>query len=147
MKKIFQEIIIKNSPENVWDAVVNLSNYKKWASTFHEDTFFEGGWNKGDSILFLMINKEGQREGMVSEIAESRFPSFISIKHLGYVSNDLEDYTADKNWQPAFENYTLEKISESSTLFKVEMDILDEYYDLLVDFWAKALIKLKEVCE
>lgn len=80
MKKLHFEIMIDAKPEDVWDAVVNGKKYREWTSAFHEGSYFEGGWNKGDSIKFLARNEKGFREGMISEIAESKKDSFISIK-------------------------------------------------------------------
>lgn len=49
---------------------------------------------------------------MTSEIAESRKPEFISIKHLGVVLAGKEDTTSEeaKKWAPAYENYTLTRL-------------------------------------
>lgn len=149
MKQLNLEIIINASPEKVWDAIVDDAKYRKWTEVFHEGSYFEGGWNKGDSIRFLIINKKGQKEGMLSEIAESKFPEFISIKHLGFVLNGVEDTTSEevKKWTPAFENYTLEKMDDQKTKFKLYQDIADDYYDMFMDLWPKAFKKLKEVSE
>ena len=149
MKKINLETVINASREKVWDAIVNEPKYRRWTSAFGETSHFEGGWNKGDTIRFLAINKEGKKEGMVSEIAESNYPEYISIKHLGYIVNGIDDTTSEeiRKWAPAFENYTLEKVGEDKTLFKLEMDCIDEYYDLMMDLWPKAMDKLKEVSE
>lgn len=149
MKKIKMDIEINAPREAVWDAVVNDVKYRLWTSAFAEGSFFEGGWNKGDTIRFLMINKEGKKEGMVAEIAESIYPEFISIHHLGFVTNGVDDTTSDaiKAWSPAYENYTLEELSGGRTLFTVEADTIDEYYPMFMDLWPRALQNLKEVSE
>ncbi|HET6556398.1 MAG TPA: SRPBCC domain-containing protein [Prolixibacteraceae bacterium] len=149
MKKIKMDIEINASREAVWDAIVDDVKYRLWTSAFSEGSFFEGGWNKGDIIRFLMINKEGIKEGIVAEIAESIYPEFISIKHIGYVSKGVDDTTSDeiKSWTPAYENYTLEKLGEGRTLFLVEADTTDEYYQMFMELWPRALQNLKEVSE
>lgn len=149
MKKINLDIIINAPREAVWDAIVDGSKYRVWTSVFHETSAFEGGWNKGDSIRFTAVNEKGQTEGMVSEIAESTYPKYISIKHLGYIVDGVEDTTSEevRKWAPSFENYLLEKLDQGKTLFKLDMDSADEFYDMLMDLWPKALQKLKEVSE
>lgn len=149
MKKIKMNVEINAPREAVWDAIVNDEKYRLWTRAFTEGSFFEGGWNKGDAIRFLMINKDGQKEGMVAEIAESIYPRFISIKHLGYVANGVDDTTSDaiKAWTPAYENYTLEALDGGRTLFTVEADSTDEFYQMFTDLWPKALQNLKEVSE
>ena len=86
---------------------------------------------------------------MVSEIAESNYPGFISIRHLGYIMDGVEDTTSDKikEWAPSYENYKLEKLDGQKTLFKLEMDVTDPYYEMFLKIWPNALAKLKEVCE
>lgn len=149
MNKINFEILIIAKPESVWDAVVNEAKYRAWTSVFQEGSYFEGSWNKGDAIRFIALNQEGQKEGMISEIAESNYPEYISIRHLGFISNGVEDTTSEaiRKWAPSYENYTFEKIGENKTLFKLDMDATEEYYDMFMQMWPKALEKLKQVSE
>lgn len=149
MQKLHLNTVINASPEKVWDAVVTDGKYRYWTSAFQEGSYFEGGWNKGDSIHFLMIDKEGKKQGMVSEIAESVFPAYISIKHLGMIHDGVIDTESEeaKSWAPAYENYTLTPIEGGRTEFKLDMDIEKKYYDMFIDLWNKAFVKLKEVCE
>jgi hypothetical protein len=149
MKKLDLDILIHASRESVWDAIVNQEKYRTWAAAFQEGSYFEGGWNKGDKILFIAINKDGQKEGMVSEIAESNFSEFISIRHLGYLLNGYEDTTspAIKEWAPSYENYTLEQVDDQTTRFKLHMDVTEDYYDMFLELWPKAMQKLKEISE
>lgn len=149
MKKIKQSIEINAPREQVWDAVVNDVKYRLWTSAFQEGSYFEGGWNKGDTIRFLGTNENGEKEGMVAQIEESIFPEFISIKHLGYVSKGVDDTTSEeiRSWAPAYENYTLEELEKGRTLFIVEADTTDEYYPMFMELWPNALRNLKEVSE
>lgn len=149
MKKIKQEITIDASQSAIWSAITEKENYEKWAVAFTPGSYFEGGWNTGDSIRFLIVNKKGLTEGMVSEIAESRFPEFISLRHLGYIMDGVDDTTSDeiRAWAPSYENYTLEVVDSKSTKFILEMDVVDEYHDMMVEMWQKAMVLLKDVAE
>lgn len=148
MKKMHFEILIRAKPEEVWNAVVDDKNYREWTSPFHEGSYFEGGWDKGDKIRFLALNEKGEKEGMVSEIAESRKYSFISIRHLGIIIGGVEDTTSDavRKWAPGYENYTLTPLGEI-TKFEVDVDADDEFYSMFNEVWPKALEKLREVAE
>lgn len=149
MRKIKLNIEINAPREAVWDAIVNDAKYRLWTSAFQEGSYFEGGWNKGDIIRFIAINKDGEKEGMVSQIEESIYPEFISIKHLGYIFKGVDDTTSDaiRSWAPAYENYTLEELGEGKTLFTVEQDVTEEYYTMFLELWPNALRNLKEVSE
>jgi uncharacterized protein YndB with AHSA1/START domain len=148
MKNLKLDILIDASRETVWDSVVHPAKYRQWTTAFTEGSYFEGGWNKGDKILFL-ANRENKISGMLSEIAESRFPEYISIRHLGQITNGVADTESEevKKWAPMYENYILEKADENSTRFCVEMDLPDEFYEMFLEMWPKALILLKKVSE
>jgi hypothetical protein len=148
MKKMHFEILIKVKPEEVWNAIVEDKKYREWTSDFHEGSYFEGGWNKGDKIQFLAVNEKGEKEGMFSEIAESRKPFFISIRHLGIILGGKKDVTSEaaRNWVSAYENYTLTQQGDA-TKFEVDADADDEFYDMFKEMWPKALEKLKQVAE
>ncbi len=149
MKKLLQSIEINATREQVWDAIVNDAKYREWTATFHKGSHFEGGWNTGDTIRFIAINEDGEKEGMLSTIHSANYPEFISIEHKGIISNGMDDTSSEaaKTWAPAFEKYSFFAINEQTTKFTVEMDSPDEYYDHFVGTWAKALKVLKQVCE
>lgn len=148
MRKMHFEILINAKPEEVWNAIVEDKKYREWTSAFQEGSYFEGGWNKGDKIQFLALDEKGEKEGMFSEIAESKKPSFISIRHLGVILGGKEDSTSEaaKKWVPAYENYTLTQQGEN-TKFEVEVDTDETFYEMFKDIWPKALEKLKQVTE
>jgi hypothetical protein len=86
--------------------------------------------------------------GMVAVIAENRAFEFISIKHLGYIKDGVEDTESPeiKAWAPAFENYTFID-RQGATELKINVEILPEWEDYMQQTWPKALAKLKQICE
>lgn len=149
MKVITLSIKIHSPREAVWEAVTSNKYYNDWTKVFTTTSYFEGSWEEGKTIRFLAKNKKGSTEGMVSQIAESRYPEYISIKHLGYIYDGVDDTTSDdiKSWAPAFENYTFENSENNTTHFNVEVEVTDEYYELFLKQWPKALEALKETAE
>jgi Activator of Hsp90 ATPase homolog 1-like protein len=142
-------ISISATPERVWEAVTTDAPYREWTAAFNPTSFFDGGWQTGDKIRFIGTDEEGAVHGMTSEIAEARYPEFISIKHLGLIVSGVEDTTSDavRSWAPAFENYTITANDDGTTTFALDMDTNEEFYDMFVDIWPKALAILKDVCE
>lgn len=148
MRRMHFEILIHAKPEQVWNAIIEDRKYREWTSSFQEGSYFEGSWNKGDKIQFLSINEKGEKEGMFSEVTESKKPSFISIKHLGIILGGKEDTTSEtaKKWAQAYEKYTLTQQGEN-TKFEVDADTEESMYDMFKDTWPKALEKLKQIAE
>jgi cytochrome c peroxidase len=85
---------------------------------------------------------------MVSRIKENRKYDFISIEHLGVVSDGKEDTTSDavKPWAGSLENYTLRE-NNGSTEILVEMDSNEEYAEMFEGMWPNALQNLKELAD
>lgn len=138
-----------NAPvEKVWNAVVSKDLYEQWTAAFMPGSTFEGTWETGAEMRFLGPSNTEARDGMFSMIAEVRRHEYISIKHLGMITNGVVDTTSDavKEWAPSFENYTF-KATPTGTEFILDMDVADSYYDMFMQMWPHALERLKEVVE
>lgn len=149
MIKIDLNIDIQATPEAIWAAIISDKKYRVWTEVFDKGSYFEGGWQKGDRIKFLSQNEHGSKSGMISEIAASDHLKFISIKHLGLIMDDVEDYTSDlaKKWSSAYENYYLEAKTDKITNFHVLADMDEAYFDYFKEAWINALNTLKKLCE
>jgi hypothetical protein len=84
---------------------------------------------------------------VVSEIAENRPNEFLSIRHLGYIANGVEDTSSEaiRAWAPAYENYTFTATPQGMKL-TVDQDMTDEF-EGMVEAWPNALGELKALCE
>lgn len=150
MEKMHITTFINAPREKVWDTMLNDATYREWTSAFNPGSYYKGSWEEGSKILFLGPNPETGKEegGMVSQIAKSRKPEFISIKHLGILVNGKEDTESEfaKKWSPAFENYTfIEK--DGGTELVIDQDITAEEKVAMEGMWEKALKRLKELAE
>ena len=129
--------------------MLNQDTYRKWTEVFSPGSYYEGTWEEGSKILFLGPNEDGKgTSGMVSRIKENRLHEYISIEHLGIVSDGLEDTTSEvaKKWAPAFENYTF-KEDDGVTTLSIDMDIEEEHKNSFEVIWPKALVILKALSE
>lgn len=144
MKTLHFDIHINSFKKKVWDIMLDKESFQTWTSEFSEGSYYEGAWEKGDRIKFLVPSGDG----MTSLIAENRRYEYISIKHLGCINNGIEDTTSSavQSWTPAFENYTFTE-KDGTTLLHVEMDVAPEFEEFMEKAWPKALAKLKQICE
>ncbi len=136
---------------DVYRIMLDKDDYRKWSSEFNPTSYYEGSWKKGDKILFIGLNSEGKREGMVSKIKENIPEKFVSIEHLGLIDGDKEitDGPEVREWAGAKENYSFEEQGQSTTIVTVDLDVTfnDEFKAYFEDAWPRALRKLKEICE
>jgi len=139
-----------NAPrEKVWDIMLSDVTYREWTKEFNPGSYYKGDWNEGSKIVFLGTDVEGKGEGgMVSRIKENRSPEFISIEHIGIVSNGVEDTSPDamKDWAGALENYTFNE-RDGATELLIDTDVSDAEMGTMESMWKKALLTLKEICE
>ncbi len=75
----------------VWRHVTSPESYKIWTLPFAEDSHFQGSWEQGSKIRFLSPSGDG----MVVEIAETRWNVLLSIRHLGFIAHGVEDTTSE----------------------------------------------------
>ena len=144
VKRIQFTVTINAPVPAVWRFMVGPESYKRWASAFAEGSYFDGSWEQGAKIKFLAPSGDG----MVAEIAENRKDEFISIRHLGYVSNGIEDTTSEsvRAWAPAYENYTFLRVPEGTKLL-IELQVSSEWEQYMNEAWPKALALLKQLSE
>ena len=138
------EIEIDAPKEKIWNVLWNDETYRKWTAPFGEGSYAETDWEEGSRVLFLTPNGNG----MVSRINKNDPHNFMSIEHLGYVIEGVEDTTSEEvaQWKGALENYTLEMVNGKTQLL-IETDIAEAYLDMFGEAWPKALQKVKELSE
>ncbi len=145
MERIYFKIEIDAPKEKVWDILLGETNYQLWTQVFAEGSRVVTTWEKGTKALFL----GAKDEGMVSKIADHIPNEFISIQHLGFYKDGVEDYDSEevKKWGNAFENYKISTKEDGKSLLSVEMDTTEEYKSYFEESWPKALEKVKELAE
>ena len=143
-EKLRYSITINASRERVWQVLFEDESFRKWTSLFAEGSYFAGDWSEGSEIRFLNAGSDG----MISMIEVNRPHEFMSIRHIGYIVNGVEDTESDevKAWSPAFENYTLEDADEGTRL-TVETDTFNDFVEYFNETWPRALDEIKRIAE
>lgn len=141
-----------NAPvTKVYDRMLGLkdrSTYEQWTALFNPTSTYEGTWDKGTKILFVGVDKQGEKGGMVSRIVENIPNSFVSIQHYGLLKAGLEitEGPEVEKWANGLENYSFSE-SNGITNLTVDLDTAEEFLDYMNEAYPKALDKLKEICE
>jgi len=151
MQKLQFKVSIKAPAAKVYDMMLGISNkatYEQWTFLFNPTSTYVGNWEKGSKILFIGVDENGEKGGMVSRIAENNLNSFVSTQHYGLVKGDVEVTEGEEveKWANGFENYTYEE-SDGNTILTVDLDATDEFVDYMNEHYPLALNKLKEICE
>lgn len=151
MQKLSFKKEINASATRVYKVMLGLDDkatYEYWVAAFNPTSTYEGSWNKGSKILFVGVDENGKKGGMVSEIEEHEPARFISIRHIGFLDGDTEVTTGEQveKWAGGHENYSFQE-DDGRTTVTVEMDTIDEYQDYFNSTYPKALDKLKEISE
>jgi hypothetical protein len=144
MEKLHFTQTINAPKEKVWSTLWDDATYRQWTSAFSPSSYADSDWNEGSKILFL----DGNGSGMVSKIETKRPNEFMSFKHLGELKNGVEDTESNavKGWAGALENYTLKEV-DGKTELVVDMDINEDYKDMFMGMFPKALEQVKILAE
>ena len=151
MKKVQFKVSINAPANKIYDFMLGIkskSTYEQWTSLFNPTSTYEGNWNKGNKILFIGVDENGEKGGMVSRIAENIPNRFVSIQHYGFLKADKEitEGAEVEKWANGFENYTFEE-NNGTTTVTVDLDTTEDFLDYMNNTYPKALDKLKELCE
>jgi hypothetical protein len=151
MKKLQFTISIKAPVSRIYDLMLGInskSTYEQWTALFNPTSTCEGSWDKGNKILFIGVDENWEKGGMVSRIAENIPNRFVSIQHYGLLKADKEitEGPEVEKWANGFENYSFEE-NNGTTTVTVEMDTNEDFLDYMNQTYPKALDKLKELCE
>lgn len=143
-KRIQFTITIAAPVERVFETMISDAGYRVWIAPFGEGSYYEGSWAQGQRIRFLSPSGHG----LVAEIAENLPNRFISIRHLGYIVDGVEDTASDAvlAWAPAYENYSFDSVAEGTRIV-VGQDVNDELEPFMMQAWPLALEQLKALCE
>jgi hypothetical protein len=151
MKKVQFKTEINAPITKVYITMLGLDNkatYEAWTAEFNPTSTFEGSWEKGSKILFIGTGEDGEKGGMIAEIAENIPNKFVSIRHYGILKGDTEITSGEEveKWAGELENYWFEE-HNGITSVTVEVGVSDEYMDYFQSTYPKALQKLKEITE
>lgn len=148
MKKQKYQVEINAAPEVIFDRMFDKESYSKWTAAFNPTSHYEGSFEKGSKVLFLGIDENGKKGGMVSEIEEKIPNEFLSIRHYGLYNDGVEVTEGPEvaSWAGGHENYTLVH-NESTTTVIVEVDVTEDHIDYFDKTFPLAFQKLKEMCE
>lgn len=146
MQKLHLEMDINSDINKVWNTVIGKTTYPIWAKAFDLNSDVEGEWKEGEKLHF--VGGEKKEFGMVSILEKVTEPTFISIRHIGQLKDGVEDLTSEevKKWSGMHENYTLVD-KGGITTFHLDMDIDEEYYEMMKNMWVIAIGRLKLLCE
>lgn len=147
MQQLHFSTLINASREKVWQTMLSDATYRDWTGAFMPGSHFVGDWSEGSKIQFLAADEKGVLGGMTSKIIANRPPEFVSVQHLGIVSNGVEDTTSPEATKWAgLENYTFIDKSGQTEL-QIDVQVPEDAVEYMTEVWQKALARLKELAE
>jgi hypothetical protein len=145
------KVNIQATVGTVYEFMLGLNSkttYEQWTSVFNPTSTYEGSWDQGSKILFVGIDEQGERGGMVSRIVENQRNQLVSIQHYGLLkgSEEITEGPEVAQWANGMEQYIFEEQRGTTTL-TVEMDTAEAFESYMNEHYPKALAKLKMLCE
>jgi len=143
MKDLRFSVDIDAPALHVWDVMLGLDTYREWTRSFAEGSTYRGGWGTGDEIRFVGEN-DATESGLFGVIEDSRPGEFVSVRYLGDIQNGVE--VRDAAIAGAHENYSFTETDGVTTLV-VDLEVPDEWAEMMSDMWASAILSIKELAE
>lgn len=134
-----------NAPkEKVWDVLLQDDFTRIWYAEFSEGTRAETDWQLGSKVIF----RDNSGTGLLGTVLVNRPPEVLSVEYLGLVNGSTEDYDSEeaRALKGSRETYRLSD-KDGATQVAVEVDMAEEYYEMMSEAWDKALVKIKELAE
>lgn len=127
--------------------MLNQDTYQIWTAPFMPGSFYEGSWETGSKMLFLVKDEKGMTSGMLSQIKESRPYEFVSIEHKGMVEDGKEKVIEE--FAGTFENYTLKELDGKTEVIVdlIGSEEIEEEWQKEENIWSQALEILKKLAE
>ena len=131
--------------EKVWDILWNEDTYSQWTNYFSPDSEMVTDWKVGGKTYFTDASK---KNGMVSTIDKIEENKYLIFKHLGEITDGVEDIESEKVkvWSGSKEAYYLEE-NNGKTILKVEVDSDENYKEMFDNGFTKGLQIIKELSE
>lgn len=141
-KVIKKTMDIPAPKEKVFEVLVDDECTKRWFAEFGEGAHAETTWEEGSKVSFT----DDTQSGLVGVVMLNRPGEILSVKYTGIVADGLEDYDSDlaKEVIGTMETYVLTE-KDGITTLSVDVDMSDEYYDIMSEAWDNALQKIKEL--
>lgn len=144
MNRLSYSIDIKADKPNIWKALWNEANYRKWAAVFFKGSYIRvNNWEEGSIIHFL-----GEGQNGIYSLIDSHDPdNSIRFKHIGNVSEG-EEQEPDKDvklWSGATESYSIRTNTAGGHSLTIEIDVMDEHLDFMKEKLPLALDVIKEM--
>lgn len=151
MQRLSFTIDIAASPHEVYESMLglqNISTYHHWTATFNPTSTYEGDWTLGSKMRFIGVDENGNKGGMLSEIAEHEAAAKVAIRHIGFIAGDQEITSGPEvePWIGGMEIYQFEE-QNGSTKLTVTLDAGEEHFAYFQSTYPKALEHLKSYCE
>ena len=145
METVSYHIVISAPKNKIWDVLWSPETYGIWTKFFHPDSHMKTDWQVGGKTFFMDSNGNG----MVSTIESMDEPHSIVFQHLGTLKDGVEDTKSRdvESWSGAQEKYFLIALEDGTVKLQSEVQIEDEWKEMMDNGFTKGFQKVKELAE
>lgn len=142
MKTIQKTKEINAPKEKVWNVLLEDEYNRIWMAEFMEGSHAKTDWIVGHKVRFL----DNDNNGLVGRIITKQPYDVIEMEYDGEVKNGEDDFDSEmaQQMKGSRENYYLSE-SNGVTTLKIEVDMGDDWIDMMSAAWDKALDKIEEL--
>lgn len=142
MKTIQKTKEISAPKEKVWNVLLEDEYNRIWMAEFMEGSHAKTDWIVGHKVRFM----DNDNNGLVGRIITKQPYDVIEMEYDGEVKNGVDDFDSEmaQQMKGSRENYYLSE-SNGVTTLKIEVDMADDWIDMMSEAWDRALVKIEEL--
>lgn len=142
MKTIQKTKEISAPKEKVWNVLLEDEYNRIWMAEFMEGSHAKTDWIVGHKVRFM----DNDNNGLVGRIITKQPYDVIEMEYDGEVKNGVDDFDSEmaQQMKGSRENYYLSESNDVTTL-KIEVDMADDWIDMMSEAWDRALVKIEEL--
>lgn len=144
LKTIRKSIDIRAPRERVWDVLLKDPHLTTWMHEFSPGSVAKTDWRVGSLARFV----DHSNNGMVVRVAQNKPNEVLALAYEGVIVNGEDDFTSEEAvaFKGGHEVYRLSG-GNGFTELAIQSDMLEAYYDDMMEAWDRALQKIKSMAE
>ena len=90
------KIVINATVESVFATTIDKKHFSEWTAVFAPNSYFEGSWEKGNTLYYKCPDENGEIQGMINTIKNHIPNREIFIQPIGIIENGVEIMSGEK---------------------------------------------------
>lgn len=148
MKTLDFKTTIDADPQLVYSTMIDSVQCLEWIHVFSPNSYFKGGWNKGEILTFCSKDEDDKEQGMICRIEKNIPGKELFVQPIGLLQNGKQIMSGESinDLHESYDHYLFEA-NEDQCILTIRVSVFDELEGYFRETWPKAMAKIKSMSE